>query len=258
MTVGRRRAALAGCLLLLLLAGLAFREQIADPPRQAAGPEALNGSPTSSRAGSKAEAETRAATATASAAAPVQRRTLRLHDEAGRPVRARIKVMMSWDSFKTFQILEVDGDDGGQAELALDPAAWILLDVRAPGHRGQLRSPVTWRDLPDEPVEFGLEAAAPVELRPLSIKGEPLPDLKVRLSPEWPSGDFTGLTATKMGIVDEELRTDPQGRVTATSLRGAPYLLTFPDHPQWPAIRISAEELARSPLSVRLPWTTGP
>lgn len=256
MTTGRRWAALAAALLVLAGAAILIRPQNS-PARPAPRHvhEEGSGAPAPRDA---AEAAPGSGAAPPAAPAPsiaeVRPRTFRIQDASGRPRKASIRLMISWDQFKTFRMIDLDADASGLAEAAIDPAAWVLMDVRGRGLRGQLRSPVTWGDLPDEPLEFALEEAVPVELRPTYSDGEPLADTKLRLTPEWSSGDYAGLAATRMNIVDEETRTDATGRVRAVSLRQGNYVLSFPDHPKWPGIRISAEALTRSPLPIKVPW----
>jgi hypothetical protein len=240
---------------LLLGAFLVRRAMPLSPPPTP--PESETASPES--AGERKPAENAAAStdAPAAATAPVHR-AFRLHDDAGRPLRAKIRVAMSWDQFKTAHIVETESDASGSADLAFDPTAWVMIDVRAPGHRGQLRPPVTWGDLNEDTMEFALEPATPVELYPISGSGAPASNLRLRLAPEWPTGDFAGLAARKMGIVDEEVLTDAQGRATFGSLRAGPYIVSFPDHPKWPGVRVSAEDLAKPSLPLRLTWRTEP
>jgi hypothetical protein len=111
-----------------------------------------------------------------------------------------------------------------------------------------------WSETGTEDLAFRLQPAATVTGTMVTASGAPLPGTRVRLSPEWPPGEFGGVVASRMGIVDEEVTTDERGAFACASLRPGAYRVSFPDRPDWPAVRVSADELQKGTVAVRVPW----
>ena len=177
-----------------------------------------------------------------------------LLDQAGQPLKGRVRAAVSRDQFATFDLIDLETNERGDGTLSVAADAWVLLDVRAPGFSGVMRPPVTWGELQDKPITFTLSPTPSRSGSSQSVVGSPLSDVRLQFIPEWPPGDFAGRIGTRMNIVDEELRTDAQGRFTCSSLRPGPYKVIFPDHPTWPAVRISAAELQKNAFTLRVPW----
>ena len=81
-----------------------------------------------------------------------------------------------------------------------------------------------------------------------------MPDTKLRLSPNFAPNRFGNLVAARLDIVDAEITTDSAGGFQSDSLRPGDYRVSFPDHPDWPAIIVRAERIREGELSLRLLW----
>jgi hypothetical protein len=195
----------------------------------------------------------------AAAASPgTVQRPIRVRDPKGDPVRARLRASVSNDHFKTSRLIDLEADGAGLTALGVAPEEWVVLDIRSPGFAGVSRPPVTWSELESAGLEILLEAAVRVQGATTTVNGATFSAVRIQFRPEFPPGDFAGQVATRMGIVDEEITTDSLGRFSCASLRPADYRLTFPDHPDWPVLRLSASELRSPTVRLRIPWVFKP
>lgn len=147
----------------------------------------------------------------------------------------------------------METDEHGRARLDLEPAAWAVAHVHAPGRAARWMAPVTWGDLDDRDRTFALGEGRAAKGRITCASGGAAANLRVRFLPVWPTGDFATIVASKLDIVDEEITTDGDGSFSCSSLRPGDYRLSFPDHPKWPALVVRDRELTAGPLALRLP-----
>jgi hypothetical protein len=182
------------------------------------------------------------------------RRMVRVTDHAGTPLAAKVRVAFSPDGFNHVEILDLEPDATGRLPLELDPSAWVVLSVQAPGHVPRWQPPVGWAELQDSDLEFQLAQAARVQGASRWADGRPMSQVRLAFRPVWPPGEFAGQLASKLKIVDEELSTDESGRFSCESLRSGAYRVSFPEHPAWPALTLTADELATGTVSLRARW----
>jgi hypothetical protein len=183
------------------------------------------------------------------------RRTLKVSDAVGSPVSARVRVAFSQDGFQTFEMLDVAPDAQGRLPLDLDRSAWVVVSVQSPGRVSRWQPPVTWGELQDADLEYALADALRVDGTSRWIDGRPMSGVRLAFRPAWTPGEYAGQVASRLKIVDEEVTTDASGRFSCTSLRPGAYRVTFPDHPKWPALTATAEELSKGTLALRAGWT---
>lgn len=184
----------------------------------------------------------------------LRRRTIRVTDPAGTPLAARVRVAFSQDGFRNFETLDVAPDAQGRLPLELDPSAWVVLSVHAPGHVSRWQPPVAWAELQDADLDVELSRAVSVDGVSRWIDGRPMAGVRLSFRPFWPPGEFAGQVASQLKIVDEEITTDAAGRFSCASLRPGGYRVSFPDHPRWPPLNVGAEELAKGSLALRAGW----
>jgi len=186
--------------------------------------------------------------------APDGRPSAQITDAQGKPLRARIIAAVSRDYFKTFERVELEADDSGRLALPFDAQAWMVLSVHAPGYAGRWYGPVTFGELDLDDLEFHLKQAVSCTGRLVSLQENPFPWTKVRFSPRFPPNTFSGIVASRLEIVDEEVITDAGGRFECRSLRPGEYQVSFPDEPSWPALHLPADPFAKGEVTVRVPW----
>ena len=189
-----------------------------------------------------------------SAGSTLLRRTMKVIDAGGRPLAAKVRVAFSLDGFQKLDTMEVEPDASGRLPLDLDPSAWVVLSIQAPGHSPRWQPPVTWGQLRDEDLQFELADAVAVAGASRWSDGRPMSAMRLSFRPQWNPGEFAGQVASRLKIVDEEVTTDSTGGFTCASLRPGAYRVTFPDHPKWPALEVSSAELARGSLALRANW----
>jgi hypothetical protein len=195
---------------------------------------------------------------TASPSEGTVQRPIRTRDPQGAPLRAKIRVSVSKDQFKTFRLVDLETDGNGLSALGVDPEDWVLIDVRSAGFAGVSRPPLTWSDLEQAGLDLALQPAIRVDGATSTVNGAPFAGVRIRFSPVFSPGDFAGQVAARMAIVDEEVTTDSHGGFSCVSLRAADYRLTFPDHPDWPGLNLSSSELAKEKVNLRIPWIVPP
>jgi len=189
------------------------------------------------------------------APAPVLvRRTARVTDKRGNPLAAKVRIAFSQDGFERFETMEVTPGPDGRLPLDLGASAWVVLSVQAPGHVPHWRPPVTWEELQDEDLHFEMADGVPVGGSSRWVDGRPMAGVRLSFRPTWTPGEFAGQVASRLKIVDEEVTTDAAGRFTCTSLRPGGYRVAFPDHPKWPPLNVSAQDLAQGSLALRAAW----
>jgi hypothetical protein len=190
----------------------------------------------------------------APATSSLARRTARITDKAGKPLAARVRVAFSQDGFRQFETMDIAPGPDGRLPLELDPSAWVVLSVQAPGHVPQWQPPVTWGELEDADLEYELADAPSVQGFSRWADGRPMSEVRLAFRASWPPGEYAGGVASRLGIVDEEVTTDASGRFSCTSLRPGAYEVTFPDRPRWPPLQVTREELASGTLALRAAW----
>lgn len=233
-----------------LLAGLLLLLGGREPGKATAltrGPDPVGLSPSE-------DAAVQAAAARQSSTPMLVRRTMRFRDGAGRPLAAKVRVAFSQDGFQRFETLEVSPDAEGRLPLELDRAAWVVISVHAPGHAPAWQPPVTWGEFQDCDLEFDLAQAARVDGASRWVDGRPMSGVRLAFRPSWTPGEFAGQVASRLKIIDEEVTTDAAGRFACTSLRDGDYRVTFPDHPKWPALTASADQLRKGTLNLVAHW----
>ena len=179
---------------------------------------------------------------------------LQLTDREGRPLRGRLRLMVSTDYFKTHEVVELETDEEGGVEADIDPKAWVALDASAQGHAGRWMPPVTWGKLDEEGLSFSLGEGQELKGRISFVDDNPGAELRVRFSPVFPPGSFPNQLATRLDIEDEVVTTDETGAFSCSSLRKGGYEISFPDHPEWPKMRLKGEQLESGELDLPLKW----
>jgi len=215
-------------------------------------PASLEGLHPSDEAAVRAAADVRAQRA--APGSPLLRRTLRVSDASGAMPAARVRVAFSQDGFRSFETLDVTPDAQGRLPLDLDPSAWVVLSVQAPGRVPRWQPPVTWAEIQDGDLDFQLAHAVAIDGTSRWIDGRPMSDVRLAFRPFWTPGEFAGQVASRLKIVDEEVTTDAAGRFSCASLRPGAYRVSFPDHPRWPALRVAAEEMAKGTIALSAGW----
>lgn len=174
------------------------------------------------------------------------------HD--GRALRARVRVAISRDGFRTFETREAETDENGRLALELDPKDWVALSVHADGYAAGWMPPLAWGELDARDLSFSLEDGRQILGALSSNSGVSLAQVRMRFSPAWPTNEYSGIVASRLGIIDGEIVTDANGGFSCASLRTGAYRVSFPDHPTWPALTVRAEDMAAGRVPLRVPW----
>ena len=179
-----------------------------------------------------------------------ERKTVRVMDEQGRPLSAGVRMVVSYDHFRTFHTIEATADKRGRLSFDVDPSAWVALSIQAPGHESRFIAPTTWKNLRERDLALALVSGRPVAGTLTSNTGRIMPNVRLQFSPRRSAGSYASIVASRMNIVDEEVTTDDEGRFHCSSLRPGVYRVSFPDHPKWPALTVKKD----GELAIRVPW----
>lgn len=182
------------------------------------------------------------------------RRMIRIDSALGRPERAKVRVAFSRDGFKSMETLDLEPDGSGRIMLDLDHREWVAVSIQALGCVPEWKPPVAWSGLDERDLLFALQPAAPVDGSSRWLNGKPMANMRLSFAPSFPPGEYSGIVAARLKMVDEEVTTDANGKFRCTSLRPGDYRVTFPDHPKWPALTVAADQTRSGSLELKVYW----